>query len=325
MSKPKIGLTRRWPVVVEQELAARYEVLLNSEDTPLSADAIAQLLQNCDAICPTVTDDLNAEVLAVRPIRAQLIANYGVGYNHIDIAAASTAGLRVTNTPDVLTDATADLTLALMLNLVRRTAEGERELRANCWSGWRPTHLLGGDISGKRLGIIGFGRIGRAVARRAHFGFGMSIVFHTPSPPEMGVAEEFNAERCDSVEALLAASDIVSLHCPGGAERSGMMNAARLSCMKPNSYLINTARGDLIDEAALVDALEHGPLAGAGLDVYAQEPAIPAKLMARDDVVLLPHLGSATRNTRIAMGRRALRNLDAHFAGERLPDLIELS
>ena len=322
MDRPRIVLTRRWPPAVEAALAARFEVVLNASDRPFDADALRAALRSADALCPTVSDRLDASVLAVGDCRTRLIANYGVGFNHIDLAAAAQAGMKVSNTPGVLTDCTADLTLTLMLMLARRAGEGERELRAGRWAGWRPTHLMGTRLTGKTLGLIGFGRIAQAVARRAHFGFGMRVLFHTPRPVEPAVAAACGAAPAASLEALLAASDFVSLHCPGGAATRHLLNAERLALLRPQAFVINTARGEVVDEAALLDALQRGRLKGAGLDVYSEEPAVPSALLALDNVVLLPHLGSATEETRTAMGMRVLANLDAFFSGHPLPDPV---
>lgn len=321
MGKPRILLTRRWPAAVERELEAAFDVVADADDRPLDGAALAAAMDDCDALCATVTDRLDASVL--RPgTRARLVANYGVGYSHVDLDAARTAGIAVTNTPDVLTDTTADLAIMLMLMVARRAGEGERELRAGRWAGWRPTHLLGREVSGRTLGVVGFGRIGQAVAARAHHGFGMRVLFHTRTPPPPPVCAALGASPAGSLEALLAASDFVSLHCPGGAANRHLLDADALARVKPGAVLVNTARGEVVDPAALVDALEAGRLAGAGLDVYDGEPAVPAALLAREDVVLLPHLGSATEETRVAMGRRVLGNLAAFFAGRPLPDRV---
>jgi len=250
------------------------------------------------------------------------VANYGVGHSHIDTAAAAAAGVVVTNTPGVLTDCTADLTLALMLAVSRRLGEGERELRAGRWTGWRPTHLIGARISGAVLGVIGFGRIGQAVARRAHHGFGMRVIFQNRSAVDPGIAQACGAEPRATVEAVLAEADVVSLHCPGGTANRHLIDAARLALMKPGAFLINTARGEVVDEAALAAALREGRLGGAGLDVYEREPAVHPDLLALENAVLAPHLGSATQTTRMAMGMKALENLEAFFAGRPPPDRV---
>ncbi len=314
MRRPVVLLTRRWPAAVEAALAARYELRVDAADRPLDADGLRAALRSADAVCPTVTDRLDAEVLDIDGLRARVLGNFGVGFNHIDLDAARRRGLVVTNTPDALTDCTADLALTLILMVARRAGEGERLLRAGDWHGWTPTQLLGARVSGKTLGLVGFGRIARAVAQRAHHGFGMRVLFHTPRPPAAAQSAAVGATACSSLEELLACADFVSLHCPGGAATRHLIDASRLALMRPSAFLINTARGEVVDEAALVTALEAGRLAGAGLDVYAQEPAVPAALRRLENVVLLPHLGSATAETRVAMGMRVVENLDAFFA-----------
>lgn len=322
MSKPKVIVTRRWPEEVEEKLEEHFEVHLNREDKPMSADRLKAALGQADALFPTVTDKIDAEVIAAEPLRAKLIGNFGVGYNHIDTEAAKARGLVVTNTPEVLTDATADLAMTLLFTTARRAGEGERHVRAGDWTGWRPTHMLGTQVTGKTLGVIGFGRIGRAMAIRAHKGFGMKILAYDPYPPDADVLTEHGAEACASVEEVLARADFVSLHCPATPENFHLMNRERLGCMKPGALLINTARGDVVDEAALVEALNEGKIAGAGLDVYEGEPKVSEGLLRRENVVLLPHLGSATRETRIAMGLRVLENALAFFAGKTPRDRV---
>lgn len=311
MSRPRILLTRRWPQPVEDRLAERYDVTSNVDDAPLDAAALAAAMRDYDAVCPTVTDRLPQEVIAVDNRRARIIANYGAGFEHIDLDAARVAGIAVTNTPDVLTDATADVAMLLILMATRRASEGERELRAGQWSGWRPTHLLGTSLSGKTLGLIGYGRIARATAERAR-AFGMMVIYHSRSRADDMPAEAYRATPA----ALAADADVVSLHAPGGEATRHMVDAAFLSTMRPTAVLVNTARGSLVDEAALASALTAGHIAAAGLDVYAQERQIAPALLACPNAVLLPHLGSATRETRIAMGMRVADNLDAFFAGE---------
>ena len=318
---PIVLVTRRLPEPVEQALAARYDARLNAADAPLDAAALAAALRDADAVLCTVTDRVGGDVFAAaRPARARILANVGVGVNHVALDAARDAGLVVTNTPDVLTDDTADVAIALVLATLRRLGEGERELRAGRWTGWRPTHLMGRSLRGRTLGVVGMGRIGLAVARKAIAAFGMRVVYHNPSPRP--AAEALGAERRASLDALLGESDVVSLHCPATPATRHLIDAAALARMRPGAALVNTARGDVVDEAALVDALRGGRLAAAGLDVYEREPAVPAALLALDNVVLLPHLGSATTETRVAMGMRALANLDAFFAGREPPDRV---
>lgn len=322
MSRPVVVVTRRLPGAVEEAVSKDFDARLNREDRPLSAGELQEALRTADALLPTVTDKLTADVLSADPLRAKMIANFGVGFNNIDVTAAKARGISVSNTPDVLTDATADLTMTLLLMVGRRTGEGERHVRAGHWTGWRPTHMLGRMVSGKTLGLIGMGRIARAVARRAHHGFGMRVLYTDPYPPPPEVAKELGAEQRATIEEVLSQSDFVSLHCPATPETRHLMSGVRLAKMKPSAYLINTARGDVVDEQALIEALTKGWLAGAGLDVFEREPQVSAALLAMENVVLLPHLGSATEETRVAMGMRALENLRLHFAGSPLRDRV---
>ena len=321
MSRPVVRVTRRLPRAVEVALAARFDVRLNSDDHSMTQEELHAALREADALLCTVTDRIDAAVIGTPPIRCRLLANFGVGFNHVDLPAARAAGITVTNTPGVLTEATADLTIGLMLAVARRIGEGERLVRAGRWTGWNPTQLMGQMVSGRTLGIIGFGRIGQAVARRASHGFGMRVLFATPNPPPAELAAALGAAPC-SLEALLDESDFVSLHCPATPATRHLMNASRLRRMRPGAFLINTARGDVVDEVALVNALRESTLAGAALDVYEGEPAVPPALCTMENVVLLPHLGSATEETRVAMGLRALANLAAFFGGGELPDRV---
>ena len=320
MAKPLAIVTRRWPAAVEARLRTVLDVRLNADDRPFSADELRAALAEADALCATVTDDLSAEVLSGRA-QARIIANFGVGVDHIDLAAARSRGIAVTNTPDVLTECTADLAMALMLMSARRAGEGERELRAGRWSGWRPTHLTGARVWGRTLGIVGMGRIGIATARRAHHGFGMRILCFNRSPVPQAVLGELAAEQAGSLEELLPQADFLSLHCPANAESRHLIHAAGLALMRPGAHLINTARGSVVNEEALAEALKEGVIAGAGLDVYEAEPKVHPALASLNNVVLLPHMGSSTRATRAAMGLRVLENLKAFFAGEPPPDL----
>lgn len=320
MSRSVVRVTRRLPGAVEEALAARFDARLNPGDEPLTQEELHASLREADALLCTVTDRIDAAVIGSGPIRCRLLANFGVGFNHIDVAAARAAGIAVSNTPGVLTEATADLTIALMLAVARRIGEGERLVRAGRWVGWNPTQLLGQMVSGRTLGIIGFGRIGQAVARRASGGFGMRVLFTTPNPPPPEAAALGAEAR--SLEGVLAESDFVSLHCPATPATRHLMNESRLGLMRPGAFLINTARGDVVDEVALVKALREQVIAGAALDVYEGEPAVPPDLISMENVVLLPHLGSATEATRVAMGLRALANLAAFFAGGELPDRV---
>jgi lactate dehydrogenase-like 2-hydroxyacid dehydrogenase len=282
----------------------------------MSVAELQDALRNADAVLPTVCDKVTAEVLGADNIRARILGSNGVGFNHIDLDAAKAAGLTVTNTPEVLTDCTADLAMTLLLAVARRAGEGERHLRNGEWTGWRPTHMMGTSVTGKTLGLIGMGRIARAVAARAAHGFNMKIIFHDPFPPRDEDIAGLNATRCASPQEVFERADFVSLHCPGGKETYHLIGTDAFKAMKAGAFLINTARGDVIDEAALVSALENGEIAGAGLDVFEKEPAVSAGLTQMENVVLLPHLGSATQETRKAMGMRVVENIDAFFSGE---------
>ncbi len=315
MAKPKVVITRKLPEAAEARAQGLFDVELNANDVPLDPAALARAMREADGLLPCVADKITAELLATSGRKARIVANYGVGYNNIDIVAAKAHGVIVTNTPDVLTEDTADLALTLMLATARRAGEGERELRSGKWTGWRPTHMLATQVNGKTLGLIGIGRIGRAVARRAHLGFGMKIIYHDPYPLSDADAKALGAERMDSIEAVLQGSDFVSLHCPATPETRHLMNAARFAQMRKGSILINTARGDVVNENDLIAALQAGTIGGAGLDVFEKEPSVPAALSSMENVVLLPHLGSATTETRVAMGMRAIDNLEAFFGG----------
>lgn len=315
MTRPKIFVTRRWPEAVEAVLAERFDAVFNESDRPLSPSDFTEAFAAADAVLPTVTDRLPGPLFETRNRRTRILANYGVGFSHIDIEAARSSDVTVTNTPDVLSECTADLAMTLMLMVARRAGEGEREVRENAWAGWRPTHLLGTKVSGKTLGLVGFGRIGREVARRAHHGFGMRIVVYNRSPVAPESLRQFGAEQVSDLADLLAVSDFVSLHCPGGGENHHLIDARRLDQMKPGAFLINTARGEVVDEQALARALWFDTIAGAGLDVYHGEPNVHADLRSCPNAVLLPHLGSATAETREAMGFRVIENLQDFFDG----------
>jgi lactate dehydrogenase-like 2-hydroxyacid dehydrogenase len=315
VARPKVIITRKLPEAAEARARALFDVELNEADRQLDGAGLARAMREADGLIPCVADKITAELLALPERRVKIVSNYGVGYNNIDVEAAKANGVVVTNTPDVLTEDTADLALTLMLTVARRTGEGEREVRSGTWTGWRPTHMLATRVNGKTLGLIGIGRIGRAVARRAHHGFGMRVLYHDPYPLSDAEAAAIGAERRDSIDAVLAESDFVSLHCPATPETRHLMNAARFAQMRKGAMLINTARGDVVNETDLIEALRVGTIAGAGLDVFEKEPAVPAALIAMENVVLLPHLGSATTETRVAMGMRAIDNLEAFFGG----------
>ena len=321
-ARPSVVVTRRLPGVVEEELSRDFDARLNRDDRPLGPAGLQDALRSADAVLCTVTDRITADVLSVEPLRARMLANFGVGYNHIDTNAAKSRGLAVSNTPDVLTEARADVALTLLLMVSRRAGEGERHVRTGAWTGWRPTHMLGTQVSGKTLGLVGMGRIARAVSRRAHHGFGMRVIFHDPYPPSAPEAAALGAEPRERLEEVLEESDFVSLHCPATPDTRHLMNRERLARMRRSAFLINTARGDIVDETALVEALADGTIAGAGLDVYEREPEVSAELLAMENVVLLPHLGSATQETRVAMGQRAVENLRLFFTGAPLRDPV---
>ena len=323
MARPKILITRRWPETVERRLAGRYDAVFNPGDQPLDAAELGAALRDHDALCPTVSDVIDAAVLEnARGGAAKVIGNYGVGVNHIDLEAARALGLVVTNTPGVLTDATAELAMLLVLMAARRAGEGERELRTGGWPGWRPTHNVGTQVTGATLGLIGYGRIAQAMARMAHDGFGMRILYNSRRRVSAEIEAETGAEFHPELDSLLAEADFVSLHCPGGPETFHLIDERRLGLMKPTAFLINTARGPVVDEAALARALEDRRIAGAGLDVYEAEPAVQPALLTLNNVVLLPHLGSATDQSRTAMGMKVADNLDAFFEGRDPPDRI---
>ncbi len=320
MNKQSVIVTRRWPFAVEEALSARFDTRLNTDDHPFSREELADALRSADALCPTVTDSLGADLFGPG-IRVRIIGNYGVGYNHIDIDAARGRGIVVTNTPDVLTDCTADLAMTLILMCARRAGEGERELRAGDWTGWRPSHMVGARVTGKTLGIVGMGRIGLAVARRARGGFRMRIACHSRGPVPGALLDELHAEQYPSLDDMAANVDFLSLHCPATPASHHLIDGRRLALMRPTAFLINTSRGPVVDERALADALESGRLGGAGLDVYEAEPRVCEALLTLDNVVLLPHMGSSTAETRDAMGMRVVENLERFFNGETPPDI----
>ncbi|OGT33751.1 MAG: D-glycerate dehydrogenase [Gammaproteobacteria bacterium RBG_16_51_14] len=322
MSKPKVIITRRWPQEAEARAMEWFDARLNKEDKPMSVAELQEALRTADAVCPTVSDAISAEVLNATPLRCKILGNFGVGFNHIDLNAARERGLVVTNTPDVLTDCTADIAMTLMLMVARRTGEGERHVRNREWTGWRPTHMIGTKVTGKTLGLIGMGRIARAMAHKAHHGFNMRIIFTDPYPPPQEVIDALQAEARGSIEDVLREADFVSLHCPGGKETWHLINDERLAMMKSSAFIINSARGDVIDPQALVRALKNGTIAGAGLDVYEGEPKVQEEFLAMNNIVLFPHLGSATMETRVAMGLRALENVKTFFDNQEPRDRV---
>lgn len=319
--KPRVHVTRHLLPSVEARMAELFDVVLNIEDRPLTRDEIVSAMANSDVLVPTVTDRIDAGMIEAAGDRLGLIANFGAGIEHIDLAAARGRKIIVTNTPGVFTDDTADLTMMLILSVPRRLGEGSRLIRDGNWTGWTPTAMLGHCIGGKRLGIVGMGRIGQAVAHRAR-AFGMEVVYHNRHrlPPSMETM--FGVRYEPDLDRLFAESDVLTLHCPAGAGTHRMVNADRLSAMKSSAYLINTARGDLVDEEALIAALQSGQIAGAGLDVFAREPQVDPRLIALPNVITLPHLGSATVEGRAHAGEKVIANIRFWVDGHRPPDQV---
>ena len=305
---------------VMQVLRAEYDVTLRPTTQPMSEDEASAALMGYDAVLPTLGDAFTADAIGrVDDPRCRILANFGVGYNHIDVAAATARGITVTNTPGAVTDATADIAMTLILMTARRAGEGERLVRSGNWNGWHPVQMLGMHIGGKTVGIIGMGRIGKAIARRCHDGFGMDVVFHNRSKvADAGVP----AKQLGSFADVMAAADVVVLAVPGSAETHHLIDAAALKAMQPHACLVNISRGDVIDETALIAALQSGQISGAGLDVYEQEPHVPDALLALDNVVLLPHLGTNAEEVRTNMGMMAVENLRAFFSGAQVPNKV---
>ncbi|WP_230482140.1 2-hydroxyacid dehydrogenase [Sphingomonas sp. Leaf21] len=319
--RPSLYVTRRLPDAVERHLAQHWDVTLSEDDRAPDRATLATAMTRYDALLPTISDRIDAELLGASGRTVRIIANYGAGVDHIDLDAARAAGVVVTNTPDVLTEATAEIAILLMLMASRRAGEGERELRAGAWTGWRPSHLIGQGLSGRTLGLVGFGRIARATAVKAR-GLGMSILYASRSPAAPEVEAALGATRVDSMLELARRSDVLSLHVPGGEGTHHMVDATLLAAMPRHAILVNTARGSVVDEAALVEALADGRIAAAALDVYEREPAVHPGLLAHPRTVLLPHLGSATIEARTAMGMRVAANLDRFFRGEAPSDRV---
>jgi lactate dehydrogenase-like 2-hydroxyacid dehydrogenase len=320
--KFKVLVTRKWPNTVEKKLDENFDVTLNESDIPMTEDQLLEAMNSYDAVLPTVTDSISSKVISSDKRKAKIIGNFGVGFNNIDIESAKSNGVVVTNTPEVLTDCTADIAMLLLLGVSRRASEGEFHVRKKEWSGWRPTHMMGTKVTGKTLGLVGMGRIAQAVAQKAHFGFNMKILFFDPYFNNNDIINKFNALPCKTLDDLLKDSDFVSLHCPSTSETKGLMNIKTLAKMKKSSYLINTARGDVVVENDLVQALESGIIKGAGLDVFEGEPNVNPKLLNFKNVFLLPHLGSATEETREAMGMRVFSNIRDFFDGKEPTDRV---
>ena len=320
-SNPRVIITRELADAVQDRMCELFDAVPNYTDKPFSQKDLAAAMADCDVLVPTVTDQIDAEMIAKAPDRLKLIASFGAGVDHIDLAAAREKKIIVTNTPGVFTEDTADMTVALILSVPRRLAEGEKLMRSGNWEGWKPSGMLGHCIGGKKLGIIGMGRIGQAVARRAS-GFGMSIHYHNRRRLPPAVEETLRASYVDNLNQLISDCDIITLHCPHTDETHELINAQKIAMMKPSTYLINTARGDLVDENALIEALQAEKIGGAGLDVYQKEPNVDPRFLKLKNTVLLPHLGSATFEGREASGERVMTNIRVWADGHRPPDQV---
>jgi glyoxylate reductase len=319
--KPLVVVTRKLPDVIETRLMELFDTRLNLDDTPMSQADLVKAVQEADVLVPTVTDRIDAGVLSQAGENLRLVASFGTGVDHIDLATARTRGITITNTPGVLTEDTADMTMALILAVPRRLTEGERLLRSGSWTGWSPTSMLGHRIWGKRLGIVGMGRIGTAVARRAR-GFGLSVHYHNRRRVPEELEQDLEATYWDSLDQMLARMDIVSVNCPHTPATFHLLSARRLKLLRPHAYIVNTSRGEVIDENSLARALESGAIAGAGLDVFEHEPAVNPKLMKLDNVVLMPHMGSATLEGRVDMGEKVIINIKTFADGHNPPDRV---
>ena len=317
----KVIVTRKLPAAVETRLSELFEVRLNEDDAPLSSEDLAEAVKSADVLVPTLTDTIDHSLLAQAGERLKLIANYGAGVDHIDVDTARSRGILVANTPGVLTEDTADMTLALMLAVPRRMGEGAALMQAGSWDGWSPTAIMGHRIWGKRLGILGMGRIGQAVARRAR-AFGLQIHYHNRKRLHPDVEAELDATYWESLDQMLARMDIVSVNCPHTPATFHLLSARRLDLMKPSAYIVNTARGEVIDENALTRKLAKGELAGAGLDVFEHEPGVNPRLKDLPNVVLLPHMASATEEGRLEMGEKVIINIKTFADGHRPPDQV---
>ncbi len=321
LTKPVVVVTRRLPDVIETRMMELFDCRLNLDDNPMSQEQLMEAVKDADILVPTVTDRVDARLLAQAGERLKLIASFGTGVDHIDLKTARQRGVSVTNTPGVLTEDTADMTMALMLAVPRRLSEGERVVRGGDWKGWSPTGLLGHRVNGKRLGIVGMGRIGQAVARRAK-AFNMSIHYHNRRRVHGDVEQELEATYWESLDQMLSRMDIISINCPHTPATYHLLSARRLKLMPDHAYIVNTSRGEVIDENALARMVEAGDLAGAGLDVFEHEPAINPKLLKLENVILLPHIGSATIEGRIAMGEKVIINIKTFVDGHAPPDRV---
>ncbi|MCW2364128.1 MULTISPECIES: 2-hydroxyacid dehydrogenase [Sphingobium] len=320
-ASPRVIVTRRLPQAVEARLGELFDARFNVDDHPMTRAELHEAMQQCDVLVPTVTDDLDSELVAGAGDALQLIANYGAGVNHIALPAARAKNIIVTNTPGVLTEDTADMTMALIVSVPRRLAEGEKLVRSGEWTGWSPSNMLGHRIGGKALGIVGMGRIGRAVARRAR-AFGLSIHYHNRHRLPEVAEQEVDAIWHPDLDEMLRSIDILTIHTPRNAQSENLIDRRRIGLLRPHVYLINASRGGIVDEEALIEALEAGQLAGAGLDVWEFEPQIDPRLLALPNVVMTPHMGSATFEGRIASGERVIANIRMWVGGDRPPDQI---
>jgi glyoxylate reductase len=319
--KPTVVVTRKLPDAIETRMMELFNVRLNLDDEPMSKAQLIDAVKAADVLVPTVTDQIDAAILAQAGPRLKLIAHYGTGVDNIDLATARQRGITVTNTPDVLTEDTADMTMALILAVPRRLAEGERVLRSGQWQGWSPTWMMGHRIHGKRLGIIGMGRIGSAVARRAR-GFGLSVHYHNRRRVHPDTEAELEATYWESLDQMLTRMDIISVNCPHTPATYHLLSARRLKLLQSHAYIVNTSRGEVIDENALTRLLREGAIGGAGLDVFEHEPAVNPKLLEMDNVVLLPHMGSATVEGRLDMGEKVIINIKTFADGHKPPDRV---
>ncbi|MFH1805038.1 MAG: D-glycerate dehydrogenase [Pseudomonadota bacterium] len=319
--KPLVIVTRKLPEAIETRMMELFDARLNIDDAPMDKAALIEAVKQADVLVPTVTDRIDAAILAHAGPNLRLIANFGTGVDHVDLQTARSRGITVTNTPDVLTEDTADMTMALILSVSRRIGEGERLIRSGDWAGWGPTFMLGHRIWGKRLGILGMGRIGRALARRAR-GFGLSVHYHNRRRVHEDIEEELGATWWESLDQMLAHVDVVSVNCPHTPATYHLLSARRLKLLQPHAILVNTARGEVVDETALTRMLANREIAGAGLDVFEHEPAVNPKLLELDNAVLLPHMGSATIEGRVDMGEKVLINIKTFIDGHTPPDRV---
>ncbi len=319
--KRKVVVTRKLPAPIEARMGELFDATLNPDDRPLSFEALAEAMETADVLAPTVTDRIDARLIERAGERLKLIANVGAGVDHIDVEAASARGITVTNTPGVLTEDTADLAMGLIVAVSRRIAEGARVIQEGGFKGWSPTWMLGMRLKGKRLGILGMGRIGQALGRRAR-AFGMEVHYHNRKPAAPAVVQELGATYWESLDQMLAHADVVSVNCPHTPGTYHLLSARRLKLMQPHAFLINTARGEVIDEGALAGMLERGELGGAGLDVFEHEPAVNPKLLKLPNVLLTPHLGSATLEARTDMGEKVIVNIRTFLDGHKPPDRV---